>query len=130
VTQQTINLGAAPNDGTGDPQRTAFDKCNTNFTELYGAVRTAANPTAEVGTTPVNGALSSAFMRADAAPAISLTMMPTWTGLHTFNGGVALNTLHFSTVPTEYADDAAAATGGVPVGGVYKTGSVLKVRAA
>ena len=28
----------------------------------------------------------------------------------------------------DYADDAAAATGGVPVGGVYRTGSTLKVR--
>lgn len=35
MTQQTINLGSAPNDGTGDPLRTAFDKCNDNFTELY-----------------------------------------------------------------------------------------------
>lgn len=28
----------------------------------------------------------------------------------------------------DYADDSAAATGGVPVGGVYRTGSALKVR--
>lgn len=28
----------------------------------------------------------------------------------------------------DYVDDAAAATGGVPVGGVYRTGSVLKIR--
>jgi hypothetical protein len=28
----------------------------------------------------------------------------------------------------DYADDAAAATGGVPVNGVYRTGSVLKIR--
>jgi hypothetical protein len=28
----------------------------------------------------------------------------------------------------DFADDAAAATGGVPVGGVYRTGSALKVR--
>ena len=30
--------------------------------------------------------------------------------------------------PAEHADDAAAATGGVPIGGFYRTGSVLKVR--
>ena len=30
----------------------------------------------------------------------------------------------------DYADDAAAASGGVPVGGVYRTGSALKVRVA
>lgn len=32
------------------------------------------------------------------------------------------------TVPANYADDAAAATGGVPVGGVYRNGSVLQIR--
>lgn len=35
MAQQTIGLGSAPNDGTGDPIRTAFDKCNDNFDELY-----------------------------------------------------------------------------------------------
>ena len=32
------------------------------------------------------------------------------------------------TVPADYADDTAAAVGGVVVGEVYRTGSVLKVR--
>ena len=32
----TINIGTAANDGTGDPLRTAFTKINTMFTELYG----------------------------------------------------------------------------------------------
>jgi hypothetical protein len=35
MAQQTINIGTTANDGTGDPLRTAFDKCNDNFTELY-----------------------------------------------------------------------------------------------
>lgn len=35
MAQQLIGIGAAPNDGTGDPARTAFDKVNDNFTELY-----------------------------------------------------------------------------------------------
>lgn len=35
MTQQIINVGAAPNDGTGDPLRTCFTKTNSNFTELY-----------------------------------------------------------------------------------------------
>lgn len=35
MAQQTINVGAAPNDGTGDPDRTAWTKANANFTELY-----------------------------------------------------------------------------------------------
>ena len=35
MAQQTINIGTSANDGTGDPLRTAFDKVNDNFTELY-----------------------------------------------------------------------------------------------
>lgn len=35
--QQLINVGAAPNDGTGDPLRAAFQKINANDTELYSA---------------------------------------------------------------------------------------------
>ena len=37
MAQQTINIGTTANDGTGDPLRTAFDKINDNFTELYTA---------------------------------------------------------------------------------------------
>ena len=37
MAQQTINIGTTANDGTGDPIRSAFDKSNDNFTELYGA---------------------------------------------------------------------------------------------
>jgi len=43
MTQQIINIGAAPNDGTGDPARTAFDKSNQNFTELYQVSRPTGN---------------------------------------------------------------------------------------
>lgn len=46
------------------------------------------------------------------------------TGLHTFNGDIQI------TVPAEYADDAAASVGGIAVGGIYRTGSILKVRVA
>jgi hypothetical protein len=35
MSQQVINVGSAPNDGQGDPIRTAFTKTNQNFTELY-----------------------------------------------------------------------------------------------
>lgn len=37
MAQQTVNIGAAANDRTGDPIRTAYDKVNDNFTELYAA---------------------------------------------------------------------------------------------
>ena len=35
MSKQIINIGTTANDGTGDPLRTAFDKINDNFTELY-----------------------------------------------------------------------------------------------
>lgn len=35
MVQQIINIGTQPNDKTGDPLRTAFEKANENFTELY-----------------------------------------------------------------------------------------------
>src|SRR6056300_1003127 len=37
MARQNINIGSSANDGTGDPLRTAFDKINDNFIELYGA---------------------------------------------------------------------------------------------
>ena len=35
MAKQIINIGTSANDGTGDPLRTAFDKINDNFSELY-----------------------------------------------------------------------------------------------
>lgn len=42
-----------------------------------------ANPSASIGLTAVNGSAST-FMRSDAAPALSVSISPTWTGNHTF----------------------------------------------
>ena len=35
MAQQSINVGSAANDGTGDTGRVAFIKVNDNFTDLY-----------------------------------------------------------------------------------------------
>ena len=45
MTQQIIYVGAAPNDGDGDPIRTAFIKTNDNFSELYARVQVDAPST-------------------------------------------------------------------------------------
>lgn len=42
MAKQTINIGTIADDGTGDPLRTAFDKTNDNFDELYAALEGAA----------------------------------------------------------------------------------------
>lgn len=43
MAQQTIALGSAPNDGTGDDLRSGGSKINANFTELYAAIATLYN---------------------------------------------------------------------------------------
>ena len=42
MAKQVINIGTVANDRSGDPLRTAFDKVNQNFTELYNIVETAS----------------------------------------------------------------------------------------
>lgn len=47
------------------------------------ANQTGANPSASIGLSAVNGSAGT-FMRSDAAPALSVSIAPTWTGQHTF----------------------------------------------
>jgi hypothetical protein len=60
MTQYVINIGALPNDGTGDPLRTAFNETNLNFDQVFAAgpvlsnVRIANNT---ILTTNTNGNL-------------------------------------------------------------------------
>lgn len=70
----------------------------TSVTVVHGdgscsavTVPTAANPTATVGTSAVNGSAAT-FMRSDAAPAINTTMSPTMTGnwTHSPSAGVPI----------------------------------------
>lgn len=50
---------------------------------------TAANPTGSVGLAAVNG-VAATFMRSDAAPALSQSISPTWSGNHTFTGSITV----------------------------------------
>ena len=45
MTQQTIGVGLAPNDGLGNPIRTAFIKCNDNFDQLFARAQVDPPPT-------------------------------------------------------------------------------------
>ena len=38
---QVIDVGTSPNDGQGDPIRTAFIKSNDNFAEIYSRAQTS-----------------------------------------------------------------------------------------
>lgn len=58
MAQQTINIGSAPNDGTGTPLRDAFDMVNDNFTENYttiGEVQTAVADAGANANSALNG---------------------------------------------------------------------------
>jgi hypothetical protein len=68
------------------PQATFGGSClgtNGTFPSWVSCGSLAANPTALIGVTPINGGLGS-YMRSDAAPAIDQSMSPTWRGNHTF----------------------------------------------
>jgi hypothetical protein len=77
MAQQNINVGVAPNDGSGDTLRGAFTKTQDNFTELYGSVGSLAPlnspsltgvptaPTASAGTN-TNQIATTAFVVATA----------------------------------------------------------------
>jgi hypothetical protein len=45
MAQQYINIGTAPNDGAGDPIRTAFGKTNNNFSQLFSIPQSSPPPT-------------------------------------------------------------------------------------
>ena len=49
MAREVINVGSSPNDGTGDPLRTAYQKCNSNFGELYSRYQETV-PTSSLGT--------------------------------------------------------------------------------
>ena len=58
MAQETINVGTTPNDGLGDPLRTAFTKTNNNFTELYARVKSTPPETSQGATGDVAGMTS------------------------------------------------------------------------
>lgn len=66
MSKQTINIGIVADDGTGDDLRSAFNKCNLNFTELYSGTG---------GTGPLGGGMRAATLTTTAtavAPANTL----------------------------------------------------------
>lgn len=75
ATQQIINIGTLPNDGSGDPLRVAFEKINTNFTNLFdtatsiSAANTSNNaPNQVIFETPVSSFTTGDFTVYSANP--------------------------------------------------------------
>ena len=68
-------------------QRTFVVTDGTNM-EFAQSATNAANPTASVGLTAINGSAGT-YMRSDAAPALNQGIAPTWTGVHIFKNEAA-----------------------------------------
>lgn len=74
-----------------------------------GGSTSFANPTASAGLSAVNGSSTNA-MRADAAPALDVTIAPTWTGAHTFSGNAVTITNSAIATAGVVVNQAASAT--------------------
>ena len=73
MAQQTINIGSAPNDGSGDPIRTAFEKCNDNFTELYSSPGGGSGTVTSVTVNAANG-ISATVSNPTTTPAMTFSL--------------------------------------------------------
>lgn len=69
MAKQIINVGAAPNDGTGDLLRNAFIKTNDNFTEVYNSLNPLVIALNATDSTIVTGTLLETLSRSLLIPA-------------------------------------------------------------
>lgn len=86
-----ISIGGQVPSSIGD----AIDKLSAVFPDAPTGSVGAANPSVTIGLTAKNGSADT-YMRSDAAPAIDQSILPTWTGIHTF----AANPLFKSALPS------------------------------
>ncbi len=133
MTQYVINIGTIPNDGTGDPLRTAFNEVNLNFDQVFAAGPVLSNvqiANNTILTTNTNG---------------NLILAPNGIGVVQANVNIVPNTSNirnlgaadrrWSTLYIQYANISGAitvadltATGDVTVGGnLSVTGNVINI---
>lgn len=86
-----VNVATASLSGAG-PVLSNVATQFLNGTGAYStpAYPTAANPSTNIGLSAVNGSAAT-FMRSDGAPALSVAIVPTWTGAHTWSALATFN---------------------------------------
>jgi len=97
MVQEVINVGAFPNDGTGDPLRTALLKTKNNFAQLFGNLNSSDvyqtyTPGANLTLAPGTGNVVVANNAAIVANATNFTTM--YANNATFNGQITTNTTY------------------------------------
>ena len=120
MARQGINIGSSANDGTGDPLRTAFDKINDNFVELYGTDN-------DINTLDANLDVNN-FAITTGVTNGNITVTPNGTGninlgAITFNG----NTMSANDSTQIVINDNIRTTGTLEVAGATTLGSTLAV---
>jgi hypothetical protein len=133
MTQYVINIGALPNDGTGDPLRTAFNETNLNFDQVFAAGPVLSNvqiANNTILTTNTNGNLILAPNGIGVVQA-NVNVVPNMANIR--NLGAADR--RWNTLYTQYANISSGlavanltATGNVVVGGnLSVTGNVINI---
>jgi hypothetical protein len=127
MTQQTINVGTLPNDGTGDTLLAAMDKINANFTDLY-TNSYATNVVNRFNSRSGNITLTSA----DVTSALTYTPLnkagDTATGLIVLNSGFVANAqsqVTSTAASSSTTTGALTVTGGVGIGGALNIGGAM-----
>ena len=144
MAKQIINVGTSANDGTGDTLRASQVKANANFTELYNQglqeITDVNNETTNDiictgNIETLNLRLVDGYVDFDGDTAfIRLNDIGKEFGLKTngdnkeFTFPDFTGTIGVINTAGNFANDTAAAAGGVPVGGLYHTSGAVKIR--
>ena len=97
MVQEVINVGAFPNDGTGDPLRTALLKTNNNFSQIFGNLNSSdvyQTHTAGANLTLAPGSGNVVVANNGALVANSTNFTTMYANNATFNGQIITNTIY------------------------------------
>jgi len=115
MAQQIINTGEEPNDGTGEPLRSAFNAVNENFSEIYAAGPVGTNVVISGNTIAVTGTNNNLVLSGNGIGEVQVNSTITPTVNSGFNIGSP--TAQFSTVYADYFVGNGALLTGVAGGG-------------